>query len=330
MVGVPLAVAERTEPRNDHVVIRILQKAEAALGQLGRLLKDRKRRLAKNAEVDLRVGELKVAQDLQAQLGKLTKGGDARAHLTAQHHALAALPLSDADIEVAVLIEGKEKVRDEVICLLAAHAGGTGALIVGAHKNVEAADIVMVFPLQPEGVMQDAEGLERLAEGTGAVARHSLQHLGNIIPSLPQCLLAIAVGKRENGVDLHPLAIVGLSVAGHEPVTDNGGIIGANIGDVAKLVDMGTPTHRLPLGRSEDIGQIGHRADKDDLLALGDIRHLLPGGEGKAVGHALTVVKPLGGIALGKRGGREGAAGGVVTALYDVVRKQGLVHRESP
>ena len=197
-----VVIAEFLQTFDHNVVVGILREAEPDFGQFGSFLIEFERGIFVDTEIDFGVDEFEIARRKQAKFGKFVESIASVGKSTAEYHALSVVALLNANVEVAVLVEGEKEIFHEFECgFLRVNARVHIFLEVGVHILVETTHGVVVVAFEPEGEMQDAEKLKRLAKIAGRVTRDLGKDGNKIIPTHAGGLVAIAVAKPDDRVD---------------------------------------------------------------------------------------------------------------------------------
>ena len=317
--GVVARVLRRVAPAlqrgDDDIVVRVLREAEPLGGELRAETVDLDRRVPVDAQVDLRVDELELAARLQTQAREVVERRRAVAREAAEHHRLSVVALLDADVEVAVAVARDEELLQQLQRAVAVEPTRRKVgLVVGQQILVNAAETAMVFALAPHRVVQDAERLERLAEGARTEARDAPERLGDVVEPASLGGGAVALDEAEHGLDRENgvfeefdalrvslgagagEAVAHLRETRVEAVADRGTEVGGEVEDDALLAERraggAAGVHlflRVQLGDLADSSR-----ERDSLaveeygvLALGAEHLLQPDAGARPVGRAL-------------------------------------------
>ena len=298
---VGVIVAQARQAFDDHIVVGILREAEANFGQLGAHIVKLDGGILIDAQIDFRVDEFEVARSGQAELGEQIKALGSVRKASAKHHALPVVALLNANVEVAILIEGKEEIFHQFQCaFLGVNAGIQIFFEVGEHILVEATDGVMVVALQPEREMQNAEELKCLAEIARAVARNAVKNGNNVLAPHALCLGLIPVAKPDDGVNDALLRRRGVLAAGKKPLGNGFFVVGGEVGNVAQLMDIVVLANIRPLRLGQNVRQLANGAAQNDFFQGMNGRGFLLASRLKAAHHALLRGESFGCIFSGK------------------------------
>ena len=252
---------------NHHIVVGILREAKTDLCQFRPLFVYLQRRFLAHAQIDFRVNQFEVAACKQTKFGQFVEALAPVLQFPAEHHALPVVALLNADIEVAVLVERQEEILQEVERgFLGVNARVHVPLEVRVDVPVKPPDRVVVVPLQPQRVMEDAEHLERLAKVGRAVARDAGQHLHHIAAILLNSQALVAVAEVDDGINHAPAVCVRILPHGKQTRTDDPTVIKREVGDKAQLMDVVFCSDVRPLRLGEDVGLFFDRPHQHDLF----------------------------------------------------------------
>ena len=166
-------------------------------------------------------------------------------------------------------------------------------LQVGICVHIEPADRVVIFSLSPKGVVKYSEKLKHLAEGRSALMRDPVKDRYDILSAEFFRFGAVSVAESENGVDLgdrrteerSALVVVLLYRVGKakgclfpaliKSVGNDASVIGAEVRQVAELMDEVVRFYVCPLFVCIDSRNIRHGADENYSLPLKNDRSLL-------------------------------------------------------
>ncbi len=204
-----VVVTQFLQSLNHHVVVGILRETKTDFSQFRPLFVYLQRRCLAHAQIDFRVNQLEVAACEQTKFGQLVEALASVLQSPAEHHALPVVPLLNADVKVAVLVERQEEVLQKVKRgFFGVNARVHVPLEVRVDVLVKPPDRVVVVPLQPQRIVEDAEHLKRLAEVGCAVARNAGQHLHHIAAVLLDRQALVAVAKVDDSINHTPAVFV--------------------------------------------------------------------------------------------------------------------------
>ena len=229
-----------------------------------------------------------TAARFEAQPREVVERGLAVARHAAEHHGLAVVALLDADIKVAVAVAGDEELLQQLQRTLAVEpARRQVGLEVGQQILVDATEAAVVFALAPHRVVQNAQRLERLAEGSRAESRNAGERLRNVIEPARFRGGAVALRKLQHRLDGEDRVLeevdarrVALGAgAGEafahlretrvEAVADRGAEVGGEVEDDALLAERRAGgAARIHLGVGVQLGDLADRAREREALAV--------------------------------------------------------------
>ena len=273
-----LLITQRRKPRDNHVVVFILRKAQTQLRKLGAELIDGQRGVLIDAQIDFGVDQFQFRRGLQAQLGQRIEAVAPVGSDAAQYETLAVVALLHAGVEVAVAVTGEEERLQK---LERAVHGFAACIEIGLeiriHVLVEAAKGVVIVAFTPHGKVQDAQRLQRLAEGARRKRGYAAKRIGQSGVACIKCGLTVAARQIQHGVDGDSHGAVFRPIAQLFPQRQQAdrqhrGVVRRKIADVAELMNEMRGGDFFPLHVAKYEGQVGNGARKGDPFSGEKIR----------------------------------------------------------
>ncbi|OPZ07831.1 MAG: hypothetical protein BWZ10_02760 [candidate division BRC1 bacterium ADurb.BinA364] len=285
IAGVLQIVAMSHERRDRHVVVGVLRKAQTLARQFGGQAQQFDVRFRRDAQVDFRIDHADIARGPQRHARQFVDRARAVPFDSAEHQRLPVVALLHSGIQVAVLVQADEKLRQQLL------GGGKvetpGLQIgfqIGPHVLIESAKADMIVAAQPDGGPQQQQRLQRLVESARRIGRRMLEHLRQIALAQAARFCGVAPRQVQHGVDgfdgafeeFHRFGVGGQALArflgrsppaqqalrqGHAP-------IGADVADRPQLVLLAPREQGLPVLLSAIRRDAGNGAGESDAFVI--------------------------------------------------------------